>query len=277
MRKEDISFAIRLSDQEHWGTTRGDYDRLMALTPAGCFTAYEGNQMVGLTTATMYGRTVAWIGNVIVHREYRGKHIGQALVKHALNFLKKERVHNIALYCFNEHVQFYQNLGFVRDTQFVRLHRKARSNTAFAASTLSRLPTLKELLRADERAFGADRSRLLLDVLRRKEGWFVGAAESKNRLSYLLVREYAGMCELGPWVSHNPAKNEPERTLRLALHNVGRRPVEASSLRKNRSSLRLLRRNGFEVMREGYRMLCGRRASLGDDRAQFALGFQDKG
>jgi len=278
MRMEDVPFAVRLSEQEHWGVTRNDLQRILRLTPAGCFIAYEGTKKLGLTTTTIYGRKLAWIGNVIVDREYRGMHIGRNLVDHAVAFLKKSRIQNIALYCFKENVDFYENLGFVKDARFLRMRRKTISRAAEVnRRTFDHAPSLHALLSADKRAFGADRSRLVRDVLAKRAGWYLGSAPKKVSLSYVMIREYRDMCELGPWICINPSRNEPERMLNLALSEVGELPIELSCLQKNKDAIRLMEAHGFRTFREGYRMFFRDRARIGNDKAQYALGFLDKG
>ncbi len=91
MQSRDIPFAVRLTDQEEWGITPSALRRLRRLNPRGCFIAYDGITRTGLTTTTVYGKELAWIGNVIVDGEHRGKHIGQSLVEHAVAFLQKSQ------------------------------------------------------------------------------------------------------------------------------------------------------------------------------------------
>jgi len=278
MRAADIPFAVQLSDQENWGTTRNDFSRLLRLNPSGCFIAYEGTKRVGLTTATLYGKTLAWIGNVIVDRHYRGKSIGPALVEHAVTFIERSRVRHVALYCFAEHVRFYERLGFVRDAQFFRMRRRPRSvETTVNVSVSHPAPSLTDVLRADKLVFGADRSRLVRDVLDKKAGWYIGSIDGNGHLCYLFVREYADMCEIGPWACIDPPRGEAKMMLSRAIREVGTLPVEASCLRMNRDAHAMMTQAGFRVIREGYRMFLESRARIGNDRAQFALGFLDKG
>jgi predicted N-acetyltransferase YhbS len=271
MRFDDIPHALRLTDQEKWGVTRADLLRILKLDPRGCFVAAMGTRRVGLTTTTRYGRELAWIGNVIVDRNYRGAHIGPSLVKAALKYLQKSNTKHIALYCFDENVKFYRKLGFVRDAPFVRLGRKSRpaSPTSVAHSGLRR-PPLKRVLSLDRRAFGADRSRLIRLVLRSKSGWYLGSSNS-----YLLVKESVEMCEVGPWVcTRQPA--QASEMLDLALRMIGGKPIEASCPR-NHQAYGLFRKRGFRVMSHGYRMYFDRIGRIGDSAANFAFGFLDKG
>lgn len=278
METGDIPFAIRLSDQEDWGVTRSDVQRLMRLNPRGCFVAYDGIIRLGVTTTTIYGKELGWIGNVIVDEDHRGKHIGHSLVEHAVSFLEKSSVRHIALYCFKEHVKFYENLGFVKDRSFLRLRRNAgRVEHLENQVDFQRPPSLTRVIAADKRAFGADRSKLIQDVLSEKAGWYLGSSRDVSCTSYLTVREYPDMCEFGPWICINPLRNEPSRMISRALAMIRPVPVEVSCLQENRRSLQTLKSNDFRIVREGYRMFFKERAHIGKDSAQYALGFLDKG
>jgi ribosomal protein S18 acetylase RimI-like enzyme len=278
MRREDIAFAIRLSNQEKWGISRADFERLLTLAPRGCFLAFSGRRKLGLTTTTSYGREAAWIGNVVVEKSYRGKHIGASLVEQAVGYLLKSGVKRIVLYCFDENVVFYRNLGFEKDVRFARLRRKKHTSSPTSA-IIKRLhpPPITRILSADKKAFGADRSKLIRLLLRERIGWYVGATHDSASVSYLFVKQYEDMCEFGPWVCIKPQKGDPRRLLDVALSEAGERPIEITCLLGHRNELALLKRNGFRITNRGYRMRLGKRHTVGDDRAQCALGFLDKG
>lgn len=278
MRSEDIPFAIRLSDQEKWGVTRRDLTRILQLHPKGSFVALDGLRRVGLLTTTSYGRKLAWIGNVIVDREHRGKRIGKTLVQNAIEHLQRTRVKHIGLYCFDENVRFYRRLGFVRDTPFVRLQRKPKPfRPSLPQETLIPSLPLRALLSADRKAFGADRSRLIQMVLGMKAGWYLGFTNGASAGSYLLVKEYRDMCEFGPWVCIRPRKDQARQMLHVALSRTARKPIEVSCLRNHNEAVSLLRKNSFEIIRHGYRMYLDKIPRIGSAEANYALGFLDKG
>jgi ribosomal protein S18 acetylase RimI-like enzyme len=278
MRATDIPSVVRLCDQENWGITRSDLKRILHINPRGSFLAVDGTRKLGLITTTSFGRHLAWIGNVIVDRNHRGKDIGRRLVEHAVNYLCGTRVRHIALYCFNENLPFYKHLGFVREASFLRLKRKGGSvrfrNSRF---NFDDSPRLDEVLRIDKGAFGADRSKLIRAMLTERAARFIAAYNGSVIKSYIMIKKYEDMCELGPWVSTKPQRNEPKEMLRLALAGTRGKPVETSILRNNRLVLTLLRSHGFRTIKEGYRLYYDERPRIGDDRAQCALGFLDKG
>jgi predicted GNAT family acetyltransferase len=250
----------------------------MRLNPQGCFIAYDGNTRLGLTTTTIYGRKLAWIGNVIVDKNHRGKHVGQSLIRHAVSFLRKSKAGHIALYCFKEHEKFYENLGFVKDRPFLRLRRNARK-AEYPKNSIDfrRRPSLSRVIAADKEGFGADRSKLIRAVLAEKAGWYLGSSWGISSTSYLMVKEYPDDCEFGPWICINPLRDDPSEMIARALTMIRSVPVEISCLRENRIALEALKTNGFRKVREGYRMFFGEKARIGNDSLQYALGFLDKG
>ena len=278
MRTADIPYAIRLSNQEKWGITRADFTRILHMDSKGSFVASLGGWRVGLATTTSYGYRLGWIGNVIVDQGFRGRHIGQRLVQSAVEYLQRKRIAHIALYCFNNNVRFYRKLGFKEDAPFVRLQRKP---TPFLNATRSTPPStavsLSDLLRADKKAFGADRSRLIRTVLRTKAGWYEGISNGPSATSYLLVKRYKEMYEFGPWVCINSPKDLPKELLHLAMTKTTGKPIELSCLRSHHSSLRLLKDAGFKVTNHGHRMYLTQSVKIGNDDASYALGFLDKG
>lgn len=278
MRHSDIPFAIKLCDQERWGVTQDDFERILRLDLRGSFIAFDGTQKLGLATSTSYGKKLAWIGNVVVDRNYRGRAIGRRLVEHTIRYLKRRRVRHVALYCFEKNRLFYERLGFVRETAFVRLKRNGqRANFLIDTRSYDHTPRLNQLLTIDRRAFGADRSKLIRLVTGEKIGFWIVPLNDSEFNSYMMVRKYEDMCEFGPWSAVKPRRNELREMLRKALNEANGRPVEISSLRSNRMVLGLLQDHGFWILRHGYRMFYGERPHIGDNRAQCALGFLDKG
>lgn len=278
MHREDICFALKLSDQEKWGINRGDFQRLLTLAPRGCFLAYSDRRKIGLATTTSYGREAAWIGNVVVEKAYRGKHIGAGLVRHAVGYLQKSGVKRIILYCFDEHVEFYKNLGFEKDARFARLRRKAKTPSYRNTENGSlHTPPTDRILSADLRAFGADRSKLIRLMLRKRIGWYVGVGHGPASTSYLFVKQYEDMCELGPWVCVKPQRGDAKQLFEIVLSKITRQPIEIACLFSHAKELALLQKHEFRITNSGYRMCFGKRRRLGDDRAQYALGFLDKG
>jgi ribosomal protein S18 acetylase RimI-like enzyme len=276
LNKLDLAFAVRLSNQEGWSTPRGDLERILRLDPYGSFIALESDKKLGIATTVSYGKTLGWIGNVIVDKQHRGRNIGRALVLHALHYLQTRGVRCIGLYCFNQNISFYENLGFVVHNKFLRLKRKGPVVKGRLHEKPFNRQLLSRIFAIDKKVFGADRSRLIRIAL--ADGWAscLGTVNNQAHASYLFLKDYGSMFDLGPWVSLN-SRREETGILHQAIATTRGKPIEVSCLSKNARALSLFRRNGFRVIGEGVRMYYGRRARIGNDGPQFALGFKDKG
>ncbi len=276
MHRADIPFAIRLTNLEGWGITRTDFERIIRLDPTGSFIVCLGTKRVGMVTTTSYGKETAWIGNVVVKEVARGRHIGQKLVEHAIAYLRALGIRKIALYCMWKNVRFYEKLGFVRDVRFVRLHRKRQSerHRSEHGRNFGKPSLLPRMLAVDRKAFGADRSKLLrLLLTENRHGVIIG---SENE-SFLVVKTYNDMSELGPWVGTASFNENDGRLIKRLTNEYEGKPIETSCLVSNRKGLNSLKRNGFRVTNVGYRMWYAKKQKIGVDQANFLLGFLDKG
>lgn len=276
MRIADIRSAVRLTDQENWGVTEKDFRRVLRLTPGGSFIAWLGNKRVGVTTTIRYGKTLGWIGNVVVDRSYRGRHFGRKLVERAVQSLQKSGTRHIGLYCFREQLDFYEALGFLADSGFLRLRRNAQPQKGQPSSWEPVKPSARMLL-ADRMAFGADRSELIVSVLREKAGWCTRLPENLRTGSYMILTMSGDVFEIGPWICIQPSVDRPAEMLLRAMRHGISGALEISCLRDNRIALQILKRHGFRTVREGFRMYYEERPKIGANKAQFALGFLDKG
>jgi len=276
MRPADISFAARLTGLERWEIPHRDFARILHLDARGSFVATVGRRRVGLTTTTHYGRRIAWIGNVVVKREYRNRRIGQQLVERAVSYLLDTRVRHVALYCFKENVPFYRKLGFVQGARFVRLRREPQPFLPKLPIEASSQPlTLSSVLAIDRKGFGADRHLLITSLLREGFAWYL-SHQAASSASYLLVKNYEDMNEIGPWISFGLDSSELDSLLQIAIKKSWRKPIEIACPFDN-PALRVMKKNGFHSINEGATMFFKHMARIGQPRAIVAHGFLDKG
>lgn len=82
------------------------------------FLAYIGNQMVGMATLAAYvipTGTKAWVEDVVVDNNSRGKHIGKKLINHVVEYTKKYSPCSLMLTSRPMRVaanKLYQSVGF---------------------------------------------------------------------------------------------------------------------------------------------------------------------
>ena len=259
------------------GHPHGDFQRILTLDPRGSFIATEDKRRIGLATSASYGTKVAWIGNVVVQKQHRGKHIGQALVSEAVGYLHRKHVKHVALYCFDENVEFYKKLGFLRGPPFGRLRCEGEQVLRSITEIISQKSLdLSTILTMDRKAFGADRTRLIRNLLRSKVASVLSVAHGDAR-AYLLIKDYEDMCELGPWVSVRASRKELNLMLRESIMRAGEKAVELSTFLRDVRAVRMLKRHSFRIVRTGYSMYFDEIPRLGSPTTILALGFLDKG
>jgi len=277
MRKSDIPFAVRVSNEEFWGIPSRDFRRILKLDSHGSFIAWEGNRRVGIATTTSYGRQIAWIGNVVVKKQYRHRHIGQRLVKRAIDHLSELHVRHIALYSFIENFQFYRRLGFVHGPRFLRLRREARHRSSAVAREATLEPRgISRLLRADRKAFGADRGQLLKLMLESGYAWYYDHSAGPA-YSYILVKRYEDLYELGPWVSFRLDATQLDSFFQSVLQRASDKPIEVTCPLTHDDASRILRKRKFRLINKGRVMFYRKVARIGEPNAVLAFGFLDKG
>ena len=92
MRQTDLPFADAVRALAGWNQTLDDWRRFLAIEPDGCYLAERNGQSAGTATTIVYGPTVAWIGMVLVHPDYRRKGVGTALLEQCLTYLRTSGV-----------------------------------------------------------------------------------------------------------------------------------------------------------------------------------------
>ena len=86
MELGDIGSALELSNAECWNQTEKDWKVLIENPENVWMMAEDGNHVIGTTTAINYSNQVAWIGMVLVDKEYRGQGVSKSLLT---NIFKK--------------------------------------------------------------------------------------------------------------------------------------------------------------------------------------------
>jgi len=209
MQKSDIDFAKSLTDNEDWGNSIEDWQRLMKVSIP--LIAVDGEESLGVTTAFDYGN-LGMIGNVVVTSESRGKGIGKILLKEAMKRL--ESCKSVRVQSRMEVTSFYKELGFLPEgmsTQF-RLDADMKSFQPFDVDSDDNIVPAEgywdEILAIDQRQFGADRSQFLKEINDYlPQCSFVALGEDSSVKGYIMAKGEDSWYEIGPWVVEPGCKN----------------------------------------------------------------------
>lgn len=110
--------------------SRAGIEKYLLRNPDTCFVAAEDEGIVGVIMAGHDGRR-GYIHHTAVHPDYRGRGIGTRLVNAAVDALKNEGIHKVALVVFERNTggnAFWEKQGFT-----------ARNDLAYRNRTLSEM------------------------------------------------------------------------------------------------------------------------------------------
>jgi ribosomal protein S18 acetylase RimI-like enzyme len=276
--ERDVAEAMRLKAAAGWNQTEEDWRRLLRLGPRRCLAATAGGRLVATTTTTKYGRTLAWVGMVLVDSLFRRKGIATALVRAALDSLESEGVEAVKLDATPEGAHVYESLGFEAELRIERWMGTAGGNTSEDGMSGNAAPSqlFDGFFEFDRRAFGADRSELLKALL---EG---ACASPSLRVGhggglrgYALARRGSQAAYVGPIV----AEGAETAALLLGdlLGRLGTGQVYVDLNTTFEGGARELAALGFIKQRELIRMRRGKRTAAGTSRRVFAIAGPEVG
>ncbi len=275
LEARDIDTAIALTDLEDWGYTRADFERLLALSPQGCFAAEDEGRVVGVLSTTSYG-PLAFLGAVIVDPALRGQGVGRLLMREALRHLASTWVQTVRLNAYTNVIAFYEKLGFHREYEVIRWHGKPSAAKAGRAS-LATPEDLDRLVSFDARFFGAPRKALLARLLDELPDTVLMVSQGPEVLGYLVGSPYDGACEVGPWVVA-PGHPEVAQALFGSLAaRIGPREYAFSGPERNPDSLRFAADAGFTEAFRTLRMWWGQDLYPGNPAGVWAAAGLEKG
>jgi GNAT superfamily N-acetyltransferase len=210
LQESELEFAKSLTDGEEWGNSIEDWQRLLRISVP--LVAYEGDELLGVTTAFDYGN-LGMIGNVVVSSKSRGKGVGKVLLKKAMKRL--ETCKSVRVHSRMDVTSFYKDLGFMAEgmSTVFRLDANMKSFQPFDVESdknniVSAESYWDEIIAMDLRQFGADRSRFLKelnDYL--PQCSFVALGEDGSVKGFIMAKGEDDWYEIGPWIVEPGCKN----------------------------------------------------------------------
>ncbi len=252
MTLEDIPEAMRLKDAAGWNQTTTDWARFLSASPEGCFVAEYRGDVIGTSATIIYEGRFAWIGMVIVDKQYRGQGIGIALLERAVRFLDSQRVPTMKLDATPQGKPLYEKFGFISEYDIERwmLNRTVKEHAMENGSI-----SIEDILLIDREIFGANRSGLLRSLAQEAPHLTLVDTQEGKITGYSFGRLGSRADHMEPWVAHN--EDVAERLLNSFLLRSSRELIFVDCLRLNPWSVPLVKARGFEFSRPLTRMFRG--------------------
>jgi GNAT superfamily N-acetyltransferase len=267
----DIPAGMRLKDLDGWNQTAEDWRRFLQSNPEGCFVAEWSGQLVGTVTTIVYERRFAWIGMVLVDPEHRGKGIGTALLRSAIDYLDGRAIPCLKLDATPQGRPIYERLGFRAEYEIERWVLERDNSAPVKELAVGDTVELESVLEVDREVFGADRSALLRSLAMAAPESVMVSRNAGVVTGYALGRRGSRADHLGPWVASNAAA--AREILERFLGRSSRKTVFVDVVKDNRWAPELVSEKGFRFSRPLTRMYRGQNQSPGRvDRLCAILG-----
>jgi GNAT superfamily N-acetyltransferase len=204
--RADAGAIRRLVTAQGWNPGRHDVETFTAADPEAWLLAEVDRGVVGAVLATRWNDAFGWIGLYIVDEAHRGRGIGLALFRAALDRLAPATV---GLDGDASQQENYRRSGFADVHANTRWHGPAAVWRGAGPSTGTEVATAGDvafdaLVALDARATGSPRPRLLRAWLDQPEAISVATVEEGAVTGFATVRPAASGWKVGPLVAPDP-------------------------------------------------------------------------
>ena len=201
---EDIPAAVRLSTQAGWNQLESDWRRVLDLWPQHCWAGRIDGRLVATSTLVTYGKSLGWVGFVLVDQNHRNHGYGGAMLDAALAAATASGFRTIGLDATDLGRPLYLKRGFV---DFAEIDRWQCTNQTTAAPPKDVLPLepahWPALLALDRCAIGVDRG-YLLRRLNSEPGVRACVLADKELRGFAFIRPGRLASQVGPVVADAP-------------------------------------------------------------------------
>lgn len=255
MLKSDIPDLLALKNSENWNQTSDDWDLLIGYKDSINLVAELDGKIVGSVTAINYSNKVAWIGMMLVYKEYRGRGISKQLMLQAIDELKALGCESIKLDATPAGRPVYKKIGFIDEYEIGRITNPSatkidvKSNVKVEAVSENDLEEIAEL---DKHVFGANRYGLLKYLFNDSPelAWLI--REEGKIIAFSLGRKGERFTQIGPVFASN---DEDIKTLiASAVNKIEGKAVVVDLLSDKKDIKSWLDQNGFTLQRPFDRM-----------------------
>ena len=268
----DIEQAIQLSLAERWNQTEKDWELLIKNPENVCLSANLDGKLIGTATAINYENNIAWIGMVLVNREYRGQGVSKLLLSGLFEQLKNCR--SVKLDATPAGQPVYQKFGFIDEYIIHRMTADSvlKNNLSFKNEDLIKPvqpENYAEVIAFDKQIFGAGRQQLIETLIKNNPGNSWMMKQNGTICGVVLGRKGNRFYQIGPVLS---TTTEDAKTLiTKAISGIEEQPIVVDVLDEKKELINWLTGLGFVIQRPFFRMYQNKNPFPGIPAKQFLI------
>ncbi len=293
MTKDDLGLGVRLTQEAGWNHLESDWLRFFNLGSEGSFVAEFEGRAVG-TTMTFISNQVAWVAMVLVEKASRGKGVGTALLKQALDDLEMREIKTVRLDATHLGQPLYEKLGFLPEYEVARFSGIApqlggslkmdvarpswpcfhgpearatlRDGGAKAINrgrpmclpwaTTGRLPPLEDIIEFDERMTGTRRAKMLKALFEEFPGNSRVVMKDGDIEGFVTLHPGRSAIQIGPCTA---TLNAGPALLSDAFGRCAGKAVFVDIPTDHVHAVQIVEKSGLEIQRRFRRMYRGER------------------
>lgn len=249
-RNDDPRLALTLDPSRPYFPAEGELERRASYDPQGHYRAMVGGQVAGVASVVVWQGGLAWVYGMVVAPPHRGKGIGRALLRHAIEDAESRGARAIGLDATDAGRPLYESEGF-RPVGIARRWQRAPGSEPRAIDgerTVSVYPIsaceVMDIWSFDGPRFGANRVPLLASSMARyPERTFVAFDRASGKVRGVVFSQERW---IGPLVADD---DEAAARLLLAAERAGA-PARAIAAPTQGRVEEILGAQGYEV--EGF-------------------------
>lgn len=273
----DLVQAIGLSRSEGWNQTEKDW-RFLLMNPDNiCVAAEQSNKLVGTAAATVHSSKLAWIGMVLVDKDFRGLGIGRKLMINIIDNLK--HIDSIKLDATPAGLPLYQKLGFIEETNLCRMVNPLNKGLMVIKSDhkpeIIKKNRFPDILKLDSKIFGSKRYSLLTSLFQNypEKAFMINRAGLLD--GYIFGREGIRYDYIGPVSSFS--QESVMSLIAIALNSMSGKTVALDILQDKQDVINQLELSGFEKQRSFVRMYLKNNHYPGEVNYQYLISGPEFG
>jgi ribosomal protein S18 acetylase RimI-like enzyme len=271
MQLNDVAYSLLLSEAEGWNQTEKDWNRLASDPQNICLVAENRNSIIGTATAMNYANDIAWIGMVLVARDYRGRGISKILLSHLLSHLGSCR--SVKLDATPAGQPVYEKFGFTGEYLIYRMTNLCLENFQPEKADNLALPVqlsdIPEITALDHKLFGAERLSLIASLIRDSPEKAWSMKQNGRITGFALGRQGRKYHQIGPVFA--PSFNDARELISTALSGLHQQAVVIDVLSDKEELIRWLNSLGFSSQRHFIRMYLRTNPLPGIPGSQFLI------
>src|SRR5690606_26166864 len=251
MTAADLPAAMDIKQQEGWNQTTNDWRLLLEDAPGLCLVALHQERVVATVAAIGYEQQLAWIGMMLVQKDYRGLGLAKMLMKGILDRLEGYPI--IKLDATPAGFPVYKKMGFEPEYTIYRMvlgPKQMPTTTRIQATPIAKA-FLSDLVDYDNHIYWVKRQNLLRYLYPQSPDPAMAAASKEAMKGFVLGRPGTNYHQLGPLMAESTGIAKD--LVSSALQRLDR-PVVVDVLQDKTDFINWLLKQGFTIQRELIRM-----------------------